>query len=141
MSRNATFEEVQQPPATREIANVANITHPYVQSVDASTAYVTNVGGGANAVRIRLQLKDGFGNLFRGAARVSVGPNSGAVTLNNSTLNLGVAQSGAVGYSTTYFPNTGTGLIDVTQAFAGAGAKNVVVEYGVYRITTSVPVD
>ena len=139
MSRNATFEEVQQPPATREIANVANITHPYLQSSSSSVAYVVDAGAAATA-NVNLRLKDGFGNAFQGMVTISVGPDISTATPGVGT-RLSVAPAGGAGYTLNVLANS-SGVATAPILFAAAGAalsKQTVITYGNYRTTTPGP--
>jgi hypothetical protein len=136
MSRNATFEEVQQPPATREIANVANITHPYLQSSSSSVAYV--VGGASLTATVNIRLKDGFGNAFQGMVHISAGPDVDTATPSPGT-RLSAAPAGNAPFSLDVLADA-SGVVTVPVVFHAAGAalsKQIVVEYGNYRVTVT----
>lgn len=131
MSRNATFEEVQQPPAVRQISNVANRAHPYVQSLNTSTAYVVRTA--ANTATIRLALFDGFGNAVQDMVHMSFGAAVTSVTLTACT-SMSITEPGATPYNADILSGA-TGLISVAVLFAAGGDKPIVVTYGNYRIT------
>lgn len=122
-------------PQTALLANTAQVTHPYVRSINGSTAPIVNVGGGANQARFRLMLKDGAGNAIQGLVQIG-----GSADVTGVTVTSGIAQT------TTAAPGGGggpyglrvladaTGLVDVTLTFNAGGAKNLSFRYGGYQI-------
>lgn len=122
-------------PQTALLANTAQVTHPYVQTINGATNPIVNVGGGANQARIRLMLKDGAGNAIQGLAHVGA---SGDVT--GVTVNAGIAQASATAAAAPGTPfglnvlADATGLVDVTFTFNAGGNKNLSFRYGGYQI-------
>lgn len=122
-------------PVAGLLTNAANIIHPYVQTTDGATAYVTNPGGGANSARFRFRLKDGAGNILR-----AVGKIGGAADVTGVTVTAGTAQDtttppggGGGPYGLSVLGDA-TGLIDVTLAFNAAGAKIVSFDFGGFQL-------
>lgn len=138
MSRNATFEEVQQPPATREIANVANITHPYVQSEDASTAYIVKTA--AKTATVKLFIKDGFSNAVPFAlVNIATSGNLDTATPAGGGGALACAAPGGnAPAALSFLAEAVTGHINVPLVFHDAAVQNITVEYGNYRLRVQI---
>lgn len=140
MARGAFFSEVQQPPATREISNVANATHPFLQSESSTVAYLVRTA--ANTARLRCFVLDGFGNKVS-HAMVHVATSGDLDTATPAAGGGALASAAPVGTapaSLDFLAEVTTGHIEVPLVFHSAGTKDIAVDYGNYRLRVSIDV-